>query len=73
MSSRSILTIQTAVGKIDTCMSLHKEIYLEAKICEHLTGAGLLYADNDAALYDRARALRMLDLLAWATASKPLS
>ena len=37
-------------------MSLHKEINLEVEICEHLAAHGWLYAEGDAATYDRARA-----------------
>ena len=38
-------------------MSLHKEISFEDEICEHLAAHGWLYAEGDAAKYDRARAL----------------
>jgi type I restriction enzyme, R subunit len=46
-------------------MSLHKEISFEAEICDHLAAHGWLYADGDAALYDRPRALFPADLIAW--------
>ncbi len=46
-------------------MSLHKEISFEAEICQHLGGNGWLYAEGDAASYDRARALFPADVLAW--------
>lgn len=46
-------------------MSLHKEIEFENDICAHLTGAGWLYAEGDAATYDRARALFPADVVAW--------
>jgi len=45
-------------------MSLHKEISFETEICEHLASHGWLYAENDAANYDRARALFPADVLA---------
>lgn len=35
--------------------TLHKEIHFETEICEHLAAQGWLYADGDAAGYDRAR------------------
>ncbi|MCK9991145.1 MAG: hypothetical protein RugAbin2_02159 [Rugosibacter sp.] len=47
-------------------MSLHKEISFESEICEHLASHGWLYAEGDAAGYDRARALFPADALAWA-------
>jgi len=34
-------------------MSLHKEINLEVEICQHLGAHGWLYAEGDAASYDR--------------------
>lgn len=46
-------------------MSLHKEIHLEEEICEHLAGHDWLYAEGDAAHYDRALALYPPDVLAW--------
>ena len=52
-------------------MSLHKEISFEAEICEHLAVHGWLYADGDAAGYDRARALFPADVLAWVQATQP--
>lgn len=52
-------------------MSLHKEIHLEFEICDHLAANGWLYADCDAAGYDRARALFPADLIAWIQASNP--
>lgn len=44
-------------------MSLHKEISFELEICQHLAAQGWLYAEGDAAGYDRARALFPADLL----------
>ena len=51
-------------------MSLHKEISFETEICQHLAGNGWLYAEGDAAGYDRARALFPADVLAWAQATQ---
>ena len=34
-------------------MSLHKEINFEDEICDHLAAHGWLYAEGDAASYDR--------------------
>lgn len=34
-------------------MSLHKEIAFESEICAHLADHGWLYAEGDAAHYDR--------------------
>ena len=52
-------------------MSLHKEISFETEVCEYLAGHGWLYADGDAAAYDRARALFPADVLAWVQATQP--
>ena len=52
-------------------MSLHKEINFENEICDHLATHGWLYADKDAAHYDRARALFPADVLAWVQAAQP--
>ena len=52
-------------------MSLHKEISFETEICRHLTEHGWLYAEGDAAAYDRARALFPADVLAWVLATQP--
>jgi type I restriction enzyme R subunit len=52
-------------------MSLHKEINFETEICEHLAGTGWLYAEGDAANYDRALALYPADVLAWVQATQP--
>ena len=52
-------------------MSLHKEINLESDICEHLAAHGWLYAEGDAAKYDRALALFPEDVLAWVKATQP--
>jgi len=52
-------------------MSLHKEISFEAEICEHLARHGWLYAEGDAAGFDRVRALFPADVLAWIEATQP--
>ena len=52
-------------------MSPHREIHLEAEICDHLAAHGWLYAEGDAAKYDRARALFPEDVLAWVHATRP--
>jgi type I restriction enzyme R subunit len=52
-------------------MSLHKEISFELEICHHLAGNGWLYAEGDAAGYDRARALFPADVMAWVQATQP--
>ena len=52
-------------------MSLHKEISFEHEICQHLAANGWLYAEGDAAGYDRARALFSADVLAWVQATQP--
>jgi len=46
-------------------MNLHKEIKFEDEICEHLSANGWLYAEKDAADYDRQLALLPGDVLAW--------
>lgn len=50
---------------------LHQEIHLETEICEHLAANGWLYAQGDAANYDRARALFPADVIAWVQATQP--
>jgi type I restriction enzyme R subunit len=52
-------------------MGLHKEIAFENDICAHLGASGWLYAEGDAAHYDRARALFPADLLAWVRETQP--
>ncbi|SMG36966.1 type I restriction endonuclease subunit R [Paraburkholderia susongensis] len=51
--------------------NLHQEHHFETAICEHLGANGWLYADGDAAQYDRASALYLPDLLAWIEATQP--
>ena len=50
---------------------LHKEINFEVEICDHLAANGWLYAANDVAGYDRARALFSADVLAWVQDTQP--
>ncbi|MES2299481.1 MAG: DEAD/DEAH box helicase family protein [Pseudomonadota bacterium] len=50
--------------------SLHKELHFEAAICEHLTANGWLYAEGDAAKYDKQNAIYVPDLLAWVEATQ---
>ena len=52
-------------------MSLHKEISFENEICAHLAASGWLYADGDAAAYDRAMAIFPADVLAWVQQTQP--
>ena len=52
-------------------MNLHREHHFETAICEHLAAHGWLYADGDAAHYDRTHALYLPDLLAWIEATQP--
>jgi type I restriction enzyme, R subunit len=52
-------------------MSIHKEISFELEICERLGANGWLYAEGDAAAYDKARALFPADVLAWVQATQP--
>src|SRR5258705_4634261 len=52
-------------------MSLHKEFNFEDEICEHLADHDWLFADGDAGIYDRARALFPDDVLAWVQATQP--
>ena len=52
-------------------MSLHKEVNFEIEICEYLAAHGWLHGADDAAGYDRERALYPEDLLAWIQATQP--
>ena len=52
-------------------MNLHKEVNLEVEVCQHLAAHGWLYAEGDAAGYDRARALFPADVLAWVQTTQP--
>ena len=51
--------------------TLHKEFNFEDEICAHLAGNGWLYAEDDGAKYDRARALFPDDLVAWIKDTQP--
>ncbi|MBK8639704.1 MAG: hypothetical protein IPN92_16050 [Chromatiaceae bacterium] len=51
-------------------MDLHREINFETEICELLAANDWLYAQGDAADYDRARALYLADVLAWVQATQ---
>ena len=52
-------------------MSIHKEISFETEICQNLADHGWLYADGDAAGYDRARALFTADVMSLVQAHQP--
>lgn len=52
-------------------MNLHQEHHFEAEICQSLVADGWLYADGDAANYDRANALFLPDLLTWIETTQP--
>ena len=52
-------------------MNLHQEHHFETEICAHLAAHDWLYAEGDAAHYDRTHALYLPDLLAWIEATQP--
>lgn len=52
-------------------MGLHNEIEFENDICEHLDAHGWLYAEKDAADYDRKLALFSADVIAWVKETQP--
>ena len=52
-------------------MTIHKEATFENEICAHLAANGWLYAEGDAAQYDRARALYPDDAIAWVESAYP--
>lgn len=52
-------------------MSVHKENAFEIEICQHLSSIGWLYAEGDAAGYDRARVLFPADVLDWVRTTQP--
>jgi type I restriction enzyme, R subunit len=52
-------------------MALHNEIEFENEVCEHLAGNGWMYAEKDAADYDRDLALFPADVLAWVQKTQP--
>ena len=51
--------------------SLHQEHYFEAEICQQLGANDWLYAEGDAAQYDRANAFYLPDLMAWIEETQP--
>ncbi len=51
--------------------NLHQEHHFETEICTHLAANGWLYADSDAARFDRASGLFLPDLLAWVETTQP--
>lgn len=53
--------------------TLHQEHYFETEICQSLASKGWLYAEGDAAQYDRTNALFMPDLLTWIEETQPES
>lgn len=52
-------------------MNLHQEHHFETEICQHLAANGWLYAEGDAALFDRAHGMYPSDLLAWVETTQP--
>lgn len=52
-------------------MAIHTEDKFEIAICEHLAENGWLYAEQDAAGYDRALALYPADVIAWVKETQP--
>lgn len=50
---------------------LHTEIHFETEICARLAEQGWLYAEHDAAQFDRTHGLFPPDLLAWIEATQP--
>ncbi len=52
-------------------MSIHREISFETEICQHLSENGWLYAEGDAAGYDRKRVIYPPDVLAWVQETQP--
>jgi len=52
-------------------MNLHTESPFETEICQHLAGNGWIYAEKDAANYDRPLALYPPDVIAWVRQTDP--
>ena len=52
-------------------MAIHNEIEFENDICDYLAGNGWLYAEKDAADYDRQLALFPADVIAWVQQTDP--
>ena len=51
---------------------LHQEHHFEREICTHLAANGWLYAEGDAARFDRTSGLFLPDLLAWVETAQPV-
>ncbi|MDR6420513.1 type I restriction enzyme R subunit [Paraburkholderia phenoliruptrix] len=51
--------------------NLHQEHHFEAEICQSMANNGWLYAEGDAARYDRVNALFLPDLLTWIETTQP--
>lgn len=51
--------------------NLHQEHHFETEICNHLAANGWLYAEGDAARFDRASGLFLPDVLGWVEATQP--
>lgn len=51
--------------------NLHKEINFESEICQHLCSNGWIYAEGDAAVYDRNHALFPADVFIWVKTTQP--
>jgi len=52
-------------------MAIHNEIEFENDICDHLAANGWLYAEKDAADYDRQLALFPADIISWVQETAP--
>lgn len=52
-------------------MSLHREYNFEDDICDYLSAAGWLYAENDAVHFDRQHALYPADVISWVQQTDP--
>jgi len=52
-------------------MALHNEVEFENEVCEHLAAHGWLYAEKDAADYDRKLALFPSDVASWVQETQP--
>ena len=50
---------------------LHREVNLEVEICDHLADHGWLFAEGDAATYDRSRTLFPSDVTSWLRVTQP--
>ncbi len=53
--------------------NLHQEQHFESEICQHLAANGWLYAEGDAAQFDRTHGLFLPDLLVWVETTQPES